>query len=148
MNYVPSLTWSTVIFSSAYFALSDTKRLVVVAIRCRLFGLTHGGTWRTMHCRLCIKIYGTGKWVCECVVGLGFAAPPPPPPPTHYPFPYQFMQRRQCIVLQVPPWIWPMTSKIRQTDREKMWGIRATIGYMHGAHNIKELDGPLFTKFC
>ncbi len=39
----------------------------------RLHGKYHGGISRTMHCRLCINCYGTG-----------------------------FMQRRQCIVLQIP----------------------------------------------
>jgi hypothetical protein len=38
-------------------------------------GHNHGGIWRTMHCRLCINCYGTGKWVVGgggCGRGRGF----------------------------------------------------------------------------
>ncbi len=55
--------------------------------------LEHGGTWRTMHCRLCIKCYGTGQW------GGGRCALPQPLH-THK----RLVERRQCIVLQIPPW--------------------------------------------
>ncbi len=38
-------------------------------IRCK-----RGGTWRTMHCRLCINCYRTGYSECVCVCGYN---PPP-----------------------------------------------------------------------
>jgi hypothetical protein len=31
----------------------------------------HGGTWRTMHCRLCINCYGAGYWVVCVYVWKG-----------------------------------------------------------------------------
>jgi hypothetical protein len=39
----------------------------------------HGGTWRTMHCRLCINCYGTGSWECVCLGGWRGGCYTPPP---------------------------------------------------------------------
>jgi len=70
---------------------------------------TLGGTWRTIHCRLCINCYGTGY--CVCVWG-GWCHP--------LPFPLAvsvtFMQRRQCFVLQTPPCPVPSQSCIVYVD--------------------------------
>jgi hypothetical protein len=59
-----------------------------------------GGTWRTMHCRLCIYFHGTGQGVCVCGGGGGMLHSTPPTPITGS----NYFQRRQCNVLQVPPW--------------------------------------------
>jgi hypothetical protein len=61
-------------------------------------GSNHGGTLRTKHCRLCINCYGTRP------KGGYSNSSPTPSTHTHNHPGFVIMKRRQCIVLQVPPW--------------------------------------------
>jgi hypothetical protein len=54
----------------------------------------HGGIWRTLHCRLCINCYGTGETASGRTSTHKHSLAGPVT---------ITMQRRQCIVLQVPP---------------------------------------------
>jgi hypothetical protein len=76
-------------------------------------GQGYGGTWRTLHCRLCIICYRSDYHYRLCIIFLwnqlmsmgvwrrSWSAKPPPPPLDGS---LTIMQRRQCIVLQIPPW--------------------------------------------